>query len=89
MIICVERSVMHQTPRYVLLVLLELCRLCSQLGIDPPSVIEQKRRTEKVNRIERREYQRRLQKEREAEETERRLREQVNVDSFFFFLSRI
>lgn len=72
---------MHQAPRYVLLVLLELCRLCAQLGIDPPSVEEQKRcaraaqiqqEQQRISRLER------DQKRRREEEMERIKREQVS-----------
>lgn len=60
---------MHQTPRYVLLVLLELCRLCAQRGIDSPAVHENRQR-EKQLQAEKQaaeaECRRKLQEERDA-----------------------
>lgn len=56
---------MHQAPRYVLLVLLELCRLCAQRGIDAP-VVHAKRLREKQVKLAEEARRQNLEREREA-----------------------
>ncbi|XP_022655475.1 uncharacterized protein LOC111248043 isoform X2 [Varroa destructor] len=75
--------VMHQTPRYVLLVLLELCRLCAELGVDPPSVEAQKR-DKKARAQNEHERSRRLEREdkkRQQQEEADRIQRQEMLDA--------
>ncbi|XP_028966729.1 uncharacterized protein LOC114828100 [Galendromus occidentalis] len=75
--------VMHQAPRYVLLVLLELCRLCAQRGIDSPALHENRLREKQLRLAEEqrrqrleREHEVLLRKREEEEETARNAAEQ-------------
>lgn len=74
-------AVMHQAPRYVLLVLLELLRLCAQRGIDSPAVHGSRLR-EKQSRLA--EEERRLKLEREREARLKRQQEVCDEESSSF-----